>query len=197
MTRKRKVARPADPMEIARRRAAERARERDPAAWGLDAEALTGLEAHDQVEISRDLAGRATRARRADVFENLRGRGALSVGAYEAIRRLQGDMAILHRTEAGTGNFAPRVDQSRTPGAFAEVRHRAGLRIEAALTRAGPASAALLSALCEADVVLGRAEDWRAVVAHQTGERLADAQGAVLRAACENLAGAYRSLSRD
>jgi hypothetical protein len=42
--------------------------------------------------------------------------------------------------------------------------------------------------------VEGRAEDWRAVVERETGERLADAQGAALRAACENLAGAYRLL---
>jgi hypothetical protein len=34
------------------------------------------------------------------------------------------------------------------------------------------------------------------VVERESGERLADAQGAVLRAACENLAGAYAALDR-
>jgi hypothetical protein len=53
-----------------------------------------------------------------------------------------------------------------------------------------------LAALCEPDVVAGCAADWRAVVARQTGERLPDAQGAVLRAACENLSGAYAIVDR-
>ena len=34
------------------------------------------------------------------------------------------------------------------------------------------------------------------VVARETGEGLADAQGAILRVACENLAGAYGLLNR-
>ncbi|MDQ2861043.1 MAG: hypothetical protein M3T55_10045, partial [Pseudomonadota bacterium] len=45
-------------------------------------------------------------------------------------------------------------------------------------------------------VVLGRTADWRAVVARESAERLPDAQGAVLRAACENLAGAYAAMDR-
>jgi hypothetical protein len=59
---------------------------------------------------------------------------------------------------------------------------------------AGPSSARLLSALCEPEVVLGRGAEWRVIVERETGETLADAQGAALRMACENLAGAYRML---
>ncbi len=195
MARKRSKARPSDPIEIARRRAAERERARDPAAWGLDPAALA-LAANAAVETRADLAGRVARARRADVFDLFRARGRLGQGALDAVRRLQDDLAVLHRTLSAGGGFAPRVDRSRDPADFTDIRRRAGARIEAALGLAGPASARLLRALAEADVVLGRPADWRAVVARETGERLPDAQGAILRAACENLAGAYAVLDR-
>ena len=136
------------------------------------------------------------RARRQDVFDTLRARGRLSSAALDAVRRLQDDIACLHRTQLGAVNYAPRVDRSIEPQAFSDARRRAGARIEAALARAGAASARLLVALCEPDVVLGRAADWRAVVERETGETLADAQGAILRMACENLAGAYGMADR-
>jgi len=196
MARKHRTARPASPEEIARRRAAERERQRDPAAWGVDAAAMTGLAANAAVETRADAAGRIVRAQRADVFELLRTRGTLSPAGYDAVRRLQDDMAVLHRTHAGGGDYSPRVDRARDPQAFTDIRHRAGVRIRAALSLSGAASAGLLAALCEADVVLGRPGEWREVVARETGERLPDAQGAVLRVACENLAGAYRAVDR-
>jgi len=195
MSRPRKASRPADPVEIARRRAAERTRALDPATWGLDPEALT-LAANADVAVRPDAAGRPVRARRQDVFDLLVARGRLGADALTAVRRLQDDIACLHRTAVGGVDYAPRVDKSRDPGAFGEARRRAGARIEAVLALAGPASARLLGALCEPDVVLGRAADWRAVVTRETGETLPDAQGALLRMACENLAGAYAMLDR-
>jgi hypothetical protein len=194
MARKRRTTGPSDPLAIARRRAAERAREsaiaRDPAQWGVNAAALE-LPANDAVEVRPDPARGAARVSRADIFERFRANGGLGQGAHDAVRRLQDDIAVLHRTQAGGGDFAPRIDRSIDPQSFTDARRRAGARIEVALALAGAASARLLVALCEPDVVLGRAADWRAVVAKETGERLPDAQGAVLRAACENLAGAY------
>jgi hypothetical protein len=68
--------------------------------------------------------------------------------------------------------------------------------VRRALVLSGPASARLLEALCEGEAALGRPADWRAIVECESGERLADAQGAVLRAACENLVGAYAALDR-
>ena len=195
MARKRRAARPADPMAIARRRAAERLAERDPAAWGVNQDALA-LAANAAVEARPSPAGRAPRLRRQDVFDRLVARGGLGPGAHGAIRRLQDDIAVLHRTLAGGGDFSPRVARARDPQSVTDARRRAGERIEAALALAGPASARLLLALCESDVVLGRSADWRAVVVAHTAERLPDAQGAVLRAACENLAGAYAMLDR-
>lgn len=199
MTRKHKPTRPADPMDIARRRAAEREKQRaiarDPGQWGMAATALD-LDANADVAVAVDLAGRIVQAQRQDVFDLFRGRGKLSVSAHGAIRRLQGDIAILHRTLSGGGDYTPRVDRTRRPETFTDLRRRAAERVEAALGLAGPVSARLLGALCEADTVLGRPADWRALVARETGETLPDAQGAILRAACENLAGAYEMVDR-
>lgn len=195
MGRKRKTVRPADPIVIARRRAAERAAARDPATWGLNAEALD-LAANSAVSVRPSGAGRAAAIRRQDVFDRFAARGALAPAAHAAVRRLQGDIALLHRVIAGGGDFSTRVDHSRDPQAFTDARRRAGQRIETALALSGAASARLLAALCESDVVLGRTADWRTVVERESAERLPDAQGAVLRAACENLAGAYAVMDR-
>jgi hypothetical protein len=182
--------RPSDPAAVAARRAAKREQDRDPAAWGLDHDAL-GLAAYADVETRADLAGRTVRARRRDAFDLLLARGGLSQSAFDAVRRLQDDIALLHRSAGGVASYAPRIDRTRTTDTFTDVRHRAGRRVEAALSLCGVASARLLAALVESAVALGRPADWRELVARETGERLADAQGAVLRAACENLAGAY------
>lgn len=195
MSRKRKAGGPSDPIQIALRRALERERERDPATWGVGREGL-GLSANAEVETIEDGRGRTIRVRRHDVFDVLHSRGKLSRHALDSVRRLQSDIAVLHRTSQGVTDFTPRVDSSRRPESFSEARRRAGARIDAALGLAGVASARLLAALCEADVVLARSGDWRAVVLRETGESLPDAQGAILRAACENLAGAYSILAR-
>ncbi len=190
MSKRRKTARPADPLDIARRRALERVRDRDPAQWGLPTEALA-LPANADIQRRRDIAGRVTRAKRQDVFDLLHARGKLKPDALDAVRRLQDDIALLHRSVGGVGDLTPRVDRSRNSQTFSESRLKAGGRIEAVLAFAGSASARLLTALCEPDVVLGRTADWRDIVRRETGEGLPDAQGALLRAACENLAGGY------
>lgn len=195
MKAKRRSHRPSDPMEIARRRAAERLAERDPAQWGVDAAALA-LPARADVEVLAG-AGPEIRARRRDVFDTFHARGALSAAGREAIRRLQADIAILHRTQTAGRELAPKVDASRKADDINDRRLAAGERIAGALKLSGVASAGLLAALAEAEAALGRPADWRATVARLTGETLADAQGAVLRSACENLAGAYAALDRE
>ena len=161
----------------------------------MDGPALV-LPANQTVSVDSDLAGRVTRARRQDIFDLMKGRGKLSNEAHEAIRRLQNDVAILHRAVGGRADYSPRVDTSRSSETFTDVRHRASLRVEAALERSGPASARLLGALCESGAALGPAIDWRLLVLRETGETLPDAQAAVLRGACENLAGAYAIIDR-
>jgi hypothetical protein len=131
------------------------------------------------------------------VFDLLGARGRLSPQALTAVRRLQEDIASLHRTITGGVNYAPRVDSSIDPQGFSDARRRAGSRIEAALSLTGQASARVLAALCEPEVIHGRAADWRSIVQRETGETLPDGQGAILRMACENLAGAYAVMDRD
>jgi hypothetical protein len=195
MSRRRSRIRAADPLAIARLRAAEREKARDPANWGLDREALR-LAANTGVETRVDPAGRLMRARRQDVFDVFFTRGRLSQAALNAVRRLQADIALLHALAGGVGVYAERVDRSRADENLPDARNKAGRRVSAALSLAGPANARLLLALCEADAALGRATDWRALVERETGERQADAQGAILRAAGENLAGAFAILDR-
>jgi hypothetical protein len=180
MARRRKTHGPATPVDIARRRQEAR-------------DGALALAVNAAVRVETDHVGRVTRARRQDVFDLFQSRGKLGSDAYQAVRRLQDDIAILHRVAMGGGDIAPRVDRSRTIDGFSDTRLAAGERIDAVLTRSGAASAQLLVALCEPAVISGRGADWRDVVTRITGERLPDAQGAILRVACENLAGAYAS----
>jgi hypothetical protein len=182
MARRRK-AKPADPLELARRRAEAR----DPACWGLDRVALA-LPANADVEAAPE-PGRGVRARRRDVFDRL-----VAGPALEAVRRLQRDMTIAHALAGGVAAYAERIDRGPDDDGGLDQRLRAGQRVRRAFMLTGPASARLLKALCEGDAAIPA--DWRAVVERESGERLADAQGAVLRAACENLAGAYAALDR-
>jgi hypothetical protein len=201
MARSRKSFRPTDPMQIAARRAEMRERERlasrEPEQWGVDTAALA-LPTNGMVSIGSDAAGRISRARRQDIFDVLKARGKLSAEAHGAIRRLQNDISVLHRDIGGGGNYSPRVDRSRSPSqdSFTEIRHQASLRIEAVLSLSGPASARLLGVLGESTAALGPAMDWRMLVRRETRETLPDAQGAILRGACENLAGAYAIIDR-
>jgi hypothetical protein len=196
----RRASRPSSPAEIARRRALAKAKSvgpesEAPETWGVDARALR-LPANADIDARRGAGGRVVRARRQDVFDMLAARGRLGPQALAAVRRLEEDIAALHRTIAGSRDFAPRVDGKADPEAFSEARLRAGERIRWALDLAGSASGRLLMALCEPQTALGAGLDWRAVVERETGERLADAQGAVVRLACDNLAGAYQRLDR-
>lgn len=194
MPRRTKARAPATPADILRRRLETRAiedRDRLDAEGGGIEPTMLRLAVNAEVRVETDLAGRVTRARRQDVFDLFQARGKLGPDAYQAVRRLQNDIAILHRVISGGGDITPRVDRSVAPESFNDARLAAGARIEAVLERAGAASARLLVALCEPAVIAGRGADWRDVVVRLTGERLPDAQGAIVRVACENLAGAY------
>ncbi|HXV00531.1 MAG TPA: hypothetical protein VG166_08530 [Caulobacteraceae bacterium] len=184
--------RPADPLTLARRRAAEREAARDPANWGLGRAALD-LPRNADVLTRPDPAGRPARAHRQDVFDLLLARGRLGAAAFDAVRRLQDDIALLHRFAGGVASYAPRIDASPAPGGPSEARRRAGRQMESALGLCGPASARLLAALLE-PAALGRGPDWRAVVTRECAEPNPEAQGAIVRQACENLAGAYALL---
>ncbi len=191
---RRRSHRPSDPAAIAARRAALQAAarlreaeiDRDPAAWGPNLAALD-LPANHAVTAEQTggaAARRKTCLQRRDVFDRFFAAGALKAEALDAVRRLQNDVARLHRSGAGVGPYAPRIDSSATADGFTAARHAAGRRIEEALAFAGEASGRLLLGLCDPAAALGCAADWRAAVQRHTGETLPDAQGAVLRAAC-------------
>lgn len=180
-------------MMIARARAAAREKARDPASWGVDHTALD-LAANALVVTDRDLAGGIARAARRDVFDVLRGRGRLGPQGYDAVRRLQGDFARLHAHAGGVAGYRERIDHQRTAAGPGDAALEAGGRIRRVLARTGAGSAALLMALIDGR---GSGLAWREVVARVSGEVLADAQGALVRQACENLAAAYASVCRD
>ena len=195
MARRRTKARPADPTVSARLRAEERERARDPATWGLDREALR-LNANADVQTRADHGGTVMRARRHDVFDLMVARGRLSQAAFDALRQLQNDVARLHAMAGGVSAYAERIDRSGLDQSTTDARRRSSERINAMLALAGPANARLLLAICESAAALGPSMTWRALVERETGEHLADAQGAILRAACENLAEASAMLRR-
>ena len=182
-------------MAAARRRAAERAAARDPGQWGLDRSAFD-LQSNADIAVTADAAGRPARARRQDVFDVFQSRGRLTAVAVQSVRRLQADLAVLHGSPGSVAAYAERIDRQLAFGGGGEQRRRAAQRIEIVLAGAGAASGRLLLEMFEAEAALGQRPDWRAAVERATGERLADAQGAVLRVACENLAEAYARLDR-
>ena len=172
MARPRKSRGPSTPAEIAVRRREKRVIEIAPADEGGLSPGALSLPVNATVRVQTDFAGRINRIRRQDVFDLFQARGKLGPDAYQAVRRLQDDIAVLHRVVSGGGDITPRVDRSRTADGFSDARLAAGARIEAVLDRAGASSARLLIALCEPAVISGRGSDWREIVVRVTGERL-------------------------
>jgi hypothetical protein len=191
----RKRIRPSDPLTIARRREAERLTDRDPQTWGVDQASLS-FAANADVQVKIDQRGRRSLVCRRDIFERLLSgdRGAV---ALAAVRRLQADLAARHVGCGGVARYAARIDAGPANDPFAERRLLAGARAGRVLSLTGTTNARLLLALIEPDAALGRGVDWRAVVERETGERRADAQAGVLRAACFNLAEAFAALDRS
>lgn len=188
----RKLRRPTSPRRAAQERVDERAHNADPGQWGVNPHTLA-LPTGEAIAIAHNRSGQTLRIQRQDIFDRMAGRGALGREALEAVRRMQRDLAILHRTVSGAGEFAPRIDVSRAPHDLNDVRAAAGRRIAEVLGLVGPRGAALIRPLCEIATVTA---DWRAVIVSVTGERLPDAQGALLRFVCDELAAAYAELDR-
>lgn len=174
------------------RRAQARYDDDRPESWGVAPDALR-LPANADVEAARDGRGRVTSAHRSDVFERLHARGGLSVAELAAVRRLQGDMgarAGLFRPEAGL----VYVDQQGSSEGVTQRMVAAGRRVERALALVGPRQALLLRGLLEPATTTGSLVDWRAVVARETAETNPNVQAALIRAAADNLALAYRAV---
>lgn len=213
--RNRRKNRPCDPAEAARRLAEIRSR---PDLWGTNDEAL-GLASNVNVVMTPETRNKAKRVQRFDVFGLLNARKdrdgvpELPTAHLDAVRRLEKDIAILHRTRGAAGTGI-RIANTNTAEGFAKARILAGKRISDVSDKTGALSWAILQALCEAPAVVGdlkpptlvdrdeegkiicRTSNWRSIVHKATGERNHMAQAALVKMAAANLAGAYQAIDQ-
>lgn len=191
-----------------------------PSDWGVDTETLEdrALAASQAVEIKSDYRGVITGRWRYDCFELLyRRRSSESHfpdAWYFAIRRLQTDLAILHRTQGasdairvtGKGAVAAlSVAQSNEDAelrrfvisGFGMPRVQAGERIYDVLTRIAKPGARLLLALCEPEIASGQSVNWHATVTKHRGEYDRHNRGKIVREACGELARAYAEIDNE
>lgn len=183
MARRRK--KPTDPAEIARKAALAL---RDPSKWGFNEDAMK-LPTADDVQLDRVSRANEKRAVRFDIFARFYRDGSLERRGLEAVRRLQDDIAILHRSAgvSGSGIITPlKADDE-------EAMILAGQRIETVKQFTGAHSWAILLALCEKEIK-GETREWWAMVQAVTREANRNAQGALVRAAAMNLADAYTTV---
>lgn len=190
-----------DPAELARTR-------RNPASWGANDEALK-LKANADVAVQEAWgeggAAAIKRRVRYDVFALLffatHGQ-RLGEASYLAVRRLQADIAVLHRTQ-GAGD-AIRATGNGATGAMAMVvedfsitRIAAGDRINVVQAGMEPWAAKLLTELCEAEAIRGQTPNWHAIVSRHTGEMDRAERGRLVRRACDDLAESYRRIDNE
>lgn len=188
--------RPMDPMEVARIAAEQR---RDPGRWGLDHEALA-LPANSDVIIEGESRKTVGRAQRLDVFALMyfRANSKLESASYDAVRRLQKDLAILNQTQGA-------IDAIRTTSSannfgtedFSIAQREAGRRIAEVLDDLRPWRAKLIRELCESEAVHGKTPDWHAVVRRYIGAVPRPRRGEAVRACCDDLAIAYRTIDNE
>lgn len=189
---RRKRPEPKSPAAILAERNAKRMP--DFGAVGLSPDAAM-LERNEDVEVTRAGAKREGRrvdedsARRLDAFSALK--EGMGKGAYDAARRLERDL-LIRADLADRGRVLIRVDGDGGRGRIDRMID-AGKRSEAVKDLLSDREWLLLELLIYSPMS-SQFPDWRSVVKHCTREDNANAQGAVVRAACENLAEVYLKL---
>lgn len=182
---------------------AEAARRGIPSEWGVNESALE-LAANADIETKQDRSVEGKRRVRYDIFALLyyRPGSKLSTPAYDAVRRLQSDMAVLHRTQGATD--AIRASGVGQTGALAVVsenfsltRVLAGERVDDALAAMTAWCAKLIRELCEVEVIRGQTPNWQAIVSKHTGERRHLAKYDHVRTAANDLAESYRRIDNE
>jgi hypothetical protein len=174
------------------------ARQRDLAAVNMPDDAAS-LPNHDDVQVVREGQGRGTQtasadlARRLDAFEALREGMRHTHGAYDSARRLEHNIRVRFG-EADQGRSLMRVDcdDPKAKGRLDSILD-AGDEVDGVLGLVGERDAWLLTELIRPQA---RFSTWREIVAYVTAETHEHAQGAAVRAACANLAAAYRVYDR-
>lgn len=157
------------------------------------------------------------RARRYDCFALLHSRKAISDAGEQAVRRLQEDIAILHKT-AGTERLEVVVDGGSNPASWTHAQMGASDRLidvqqlvferlvvglagdtREFLDRARKARLYhdLLRSLIDPEAIHGQTVNWRGVVSRVTGEHRDKHQAEWVSSACEALAEAYRQIDHE
>lgn len=180
VAKKRKPSKlPHDPAEIARLRL--------NAKLPMNANVVIELATRKNVE----------RARRYDCFALLHSRKAISDAGEQAVRRLQEDIATLHRT-AGADRLDVVVDGGKKTFGFGYAQLVATENVHIALVSMEDIDRAhLLLKLIEPDVIHGQTVNWRGVVSRVTGEHRDKHQAEWVSSACEALAEAYRLIDHE
>lgn len=187
-----KKQQPSDPAECARKLAEIR---RKPELWGPNEEALR-LASNANVADKPETRNTVRTVQRFDVFCLLANRDDDFKPVVNYVRRLENDVAVLHRTQ---GTIAPGAVTKITGKTqdFAATRIAAGERISTVRDKTGAHSWSILEALIERPAVMGDGcNNWRATVQRVTGEQNHMAQSALVKAAAHNLAGAYQMIDQ-
>lgn len=186
-------------------RAAERRADKNPALWGVSAEILQ-LPSHAGVDARTDNRGLIVQAKRCDPFDLLHAsvtetgdggrRRGLSDAQHLAARRLMRDWCIAAGVRDQERPELGKIDGGGAdPQQVNQAMLDADVRRAKALKAIGGVNSRMMSAL------IGRMVDelaqvfvWRAVVEKVTGERDKNAQGALVRQACESLVLHYEAV---
>lgn len=150
---------------------------------------IAALQTADNVEVTRESQKHVLTARRADVFDLLK--AGMAPGAYDAARRLEGDMRI-RAGETERGNPMPKVDALPADIARALRMAAAGERVDRILKALPIRDGLILRCLIEPT----RDATWHASIERLTGETHVHAHAAVVRGVCLNLRDAYASMER-
>ena len=194
MTRQpRRKIKPKSPEQIMAERIAQRAL--DLAAINAPTSAAA-LERQADIEVVRAGSRRDGQTvkhdvgRRMDAFLALR--EGMAPGSYDAARRLERDV-LVSMGQNDQGRTPDRVDCEQAAFNRTDMMIMATDRVVRVTKLLSERDRRLLT-----EIIFPRREhrSWREIVTHVTGETHTHAQGAAVRAACENLRDAYQAMER-
>lgn len=184
MARKRN-AKAKTPAEILAEKIVRRARDLEAVNVHPEAAALPSF---DNVEVTHLEREKVDGAVRVDAFLALR--DGMQPGAFDAVRRLESDIAVRHG-EADRGRMTERVSGGGSLAGSTDAMVDAGWMVDTVAVSMGRRDWWLLMDLVRPKVP--RLESWRQTVERITGEENPVAQGAAVRSACANLVEAYKT----
>lgn len=172
---------PADPQEIARRRADRVANETE----------IARLRSQGAV-VSLDRARRIVAARRSNVFKKLLETHAISAGQAGAADRLIEDWATWRGLDGRPERPEVHAENYSTAEFVTDRMLQAGRRVSRILERIGPLDRDLLAVMVASIVEDDRPLPWRDLVRRVSGITQTVRQSAAVAGALENLSRAYQ-----